>query len=448
MKQHQVLTAVMVVLTLLAATAVAYEPGGSVLFALGGKLVQETVYTYTVTATPEPATSAVSLTVPAPSSHEWLWCRQQEIPDLQRSWSPQPSTESQETDAWGNTWFQASWSGLSEAVQAVVQATCREETSFGPIVTRSNRYTGSRLSVPQDVRQWLDPDEGGYIQSDAPSIRQLAQDISAGAMLQIEVVGRILAWVHDKIRMTRCDEPVEASDALWTLENQIGICVNFANLSVALLRAAGIPAVPVAGVVADAEAPGVGHAWIEVYFSDLGWFEFESSPWMPAYSHIPQTILTPHHITCQIADERGISSTPFQETHHCEIRIEQSPNELGFVSAEIGPGEAATWVLSVRSPSFYEIYEWEYGYRDLSVSLSLDGVPAGWHVDLSATDLAIPNQATGAAPTRSVMLTVRPAADAQEGLQHLITVTARDAAVPGTPVIGVLVAAVTVVHAP
>ena len=363
-------------------------------------------------------------------------------------WNPEPDLTDDGVDAFGNEWFKATWSNPTEEISSVVEVTCRDEMRFAPIVTWDNRRSDSKYRYPEDVRQWLEPDNLGFIQSDAPEIVELAETLSTGAMLQIDVVGRVLAWVHENVLVAACDEPVDGVDALWTLENRVGICVNFANLSIALLRAAGIPAIAVSGVVADSESPDVGHAWISVYFTDLGWFEFESSPGLPAYGAVAETILMPQHITRQVGDAYGISNVRFNETHSCRLTIEQRPKELGFVRAEIAPDEAVSWILSVRSPSFYEIYEWEYGYADLSVSLSLEGVPDGWYASLSSSEVRIPSQATGSSPTRSVVLSIRPAIGATLGEQNLITVTARDTGSVAQPVIGIVTASVTVVESP
>lgn len=214
---------------------------------------------------------------------------------------------------------------------------------FESTLTWFNDYPIDKYALPENVRRWLEPDSLRlFIQSDAPEIRQLAQELSSGAILQIEVLGRILAWVQENVRIAHCYESILQSDALWTLQNRMGNCVNFANLSVALLRAAGTPAIPVTGLVADSEDPGVLHAWIAVYFTDLKWFEFESSSWMPGYEEVPATILTPQHITLHSGEERGISGTPFVEHHTCSFDVLEKPREFGFVDTEIAPGDAVT----------------------------------------------------------------------------------------------------------
>ena len=435
---------VAIVLLVASMQVVAYDPGAPVLFALEGTFIQETVYTNTITATPETVPSDVTLTTSLPISRTWQYRRIQEISELNQTWNPDPGTTSEETDGLGNVWSTATWPAASGDVEFSTQVHCREETVFEPTLTWDDDYPVSENWFPEDIRRWLDEDPWGQIQSDAPEIHQLAREISSGAILQIEVAGRILAWVQENVRVAQCDEPVAQVDALWTLQNRMGICGNFANLAVALLRAAGIPAVPVVGLVASSESPDVLHAWIAAYFTDLGWFEFESSSWVPAYGELPVTILTPQHITLSTGEEQGVSSVPFVDDHACSLDVQQKPRELQFVDTEIEPGDAVTWVVTLRSPSYYEIYEWETGYRDLPISLSLDGVPEGWYVGLSAVDLLLRKQDVGAAPSRSLMMTIVPPDDAEAGTQGVISLTARDTGSPGQPVIGVLTAAVSI----
>lgn len=423
------------------------EVEGPVLFALEGDFVQATEYTYTITADPGPGASDISINVPFPATRRGLGYREQRNSGLRLTWDPQPDTAGNESDDWGNEWSAATWAEAAGKIASTMSVRCHEDVTFGPIHTWIDAES---TSYPEEIRTWLQPDESEFIQSDHFEIRALAETLSAGTRFPIEVVGRVLAWVHENVRIASCDESPEGADALWTLEHRVGICVNFANLSVALLRAAGIPAIPVSGVMADAEDPGVGHAWIAVYLADRGWLEFESMPGMPSAGTIPSTILIAQHITVSLGPERGISNAPFEEAHSCDIRIEDAPREAGFLLTELAPGDAASWVLSVRSPMYYEAYEYhpDYGYRDLPVSLTLDGVPAGWHASLSMSDFTIRKLGSGFAPVRSVLLTVHPPAGADAGTQHLLSVTARDTGVPGNPIIGALSVAVTIKGAP
>ena len=50
---------------------------------------------------------------------------------------------------------------------------------------------------------------------------------------------------------------------------------NYVALSAALFRAAGIPAIPVAGLLATASLDAVPHFWMEYYLPAVGWIPFD-----------------------------------------------------------------------------------------------------------------------------------------------------------------------------
>jgi len=293
----------LMLMTLLAAAAA--DP---ILFGLEGTFRQETDYTYTVTVTPTSSPNDLSITMPIPQTREFIGHRQV-ITDLDQMWNLLPDDLQEDVDESGNHWSTATWSSASGEIEFSRSVHCSEETSYSPFLTQSP-YPRDLAILPADAMRWLD-DDAWQIQADAPEIRELALDLAQGAVTEIEVVGRILGWVQENVRVAWCYQPVEQVDALWTLQNLTGICGNFANLCVALLRAADIPAISAVGLVADSESPDVLHAWIEVYFTDLGWVAFESSKWMPSVGEVPSTILLPQHIGLSRGEERGVSSEPF-----------------------------------------------------------------------------------------------------------------------------------------
>ena len=436
------------ILTLLVSPCVeaaTYDPSGPVLFILEGDFIQATTYTYTISATPDPTPSDVAVTMPLPVSRFGA-TQTLQMTDLTYNCTPEPSSVQQTTDRSGNVWSTATWLGATGTIECVRSLNCEEETHFYPMVSWwPEDYPLDWSSFPEDVTRWLEPDPY-WIQSDDPEIVQLAQTLSTDVGLEIEVVGRVLAWVQDNVRIAQCDEPIPHGDAAWTVRNRMGNCMNFANLVAALLRAAGIPTTTVTGLVAVSEAPGVSHAWISVYFADLGWVEFESSSWMPSptLGAVPTTLFTPQHITVYSGDARGISNTPFAEENQCSLQVLHAPRELQFVEAEVEPGDAITWVVTLRSRSYYEVYEWEYGYRDVPISLSVSGVPSGWRASVSLDEYLLSRQDVGASPSRSFLLTVVPPDDAEVGTQAVITLTARDTGLSGDPVVGVVTVAVSI----
>lgn len=126
--------------------------------------------------------------------------------------------------------------------------------------------------LPGDVQNYLLP-EPGWIQSDDPEIAAKAHELASGARTQAEAVDAIQAWVRGNIAYDYTFSlPADASSVF---RNRSGVCAGFSTLTVAFLRAAGIPARYHRGCVAKwgwvVGDEGGWHAWIETYFPDVGW---------------------------------------------------------------------------------------------------------------------------------------------------------------------------------
>jgi len=380
------------------------------LYVLEGLFRQETNYEYAVTATPGDL-YYVSIAVPLPGDGVSLGHSQRVI-DHEVVADPVADNGWDTTDASGTVWRTTEWYYVAESAVLTRRVQCVEETLYGPIVTAS-AYPFSSRGLPSSVSRWLEAD--GYSQSSAPEIVELADELTRGAQTEIEAVGRILGWVHAQIEYS-CSRtvcvPVFEVDALFTLENRIGNCVNFANLAIALLRAAGLPAMPVTGFVADRAESHAAHAWIAVYFPDLDWVEFETANWMPAYGEVPVTFLLPQHITLHRGEGQGVCNASFTELHAAEFAITERPIEVTEVAAQIGAGQAVSWVVTLES-AYDEITRF---------TLQVDGVPTGWHVGLSESEVSINPE--GVADTRDILLTVCPPADAQTGAEATIALRA------------------------
>ena len=124
----------------------------------------------------------------------------------------------------------------------------------------------SQLDDP-DQAEWLKP--SAYIESDHPSIVAKSAELAAGGKTRWDVVQRIGTWVYKEIVYTIADTP----SARLALEKKKGDCGPHSTLMVAMLRAAGIPARLVGGLVYTPTFGGSfgQHAWVEVYMGDAGW---------------------------------------------------------------------------------------------------------------------------------------------------------------------------------
>lgn len=68
---------------------------------------------------------------------------------------------------------------------------------------------------------------------------------------------------------------LRAIGAVAALKQKTGVCVEYADLFVALCRAQGIPAKSVGGIPTEGDNSTKGHAWVEAYIKGLGWVAFD-----------------------------------------------------------------------------------------------------------------------------------------------------------------------------
>ena len=112
-----------------------------------------------------------------------------------------------------------------------------------------------------DLKPFLQSDP--YEQSDDPKIIALADSIIGNEKDSWVAAKKINSWVYKNIekRLTP-----DLSNALQTLNSRRGDCGEHTALAVALLRASGIPARPIIGLIYWPEGNAFGyHAWTEVY---------------------------------------------------------------------------------------------------------------------------------------------------------------------------------------
>ncbi len=139
---------------------------------------------------------------------------------------------------------------------------------------------GVRLPIKsKDLLSYLLP--GPYEQSDDPEIVALAAKIVGNEQDGWAAAKRINAWVYKNIQKRFTPD---FSNALQTLHSGQGDCGEHTALAVALLRAAGLPARSLTGIVYWPPGNGFGyHAWVEVYVGkwvqmDPSWGEDVANP--------------------------------------------------------------------------------------------------------------------------------------------------------------------------
>lgn len=210
--------------------------------------------------------------------------------------SPQPIASQVETDRFGNRFQRVSWQNVSQDIRVSLVYTAKVSSQLNALESNAPFPLGSAAS-----RESLYLQHTEMVQNTS-EIKNLARQLTADAKSEFEAVTAIINWVTDNIKYTF--NPPQY-DAGYTLTTKTGNCQNFAHLSIALLRSVGIPARIVGGITLkdawkvpiDAKNSIVqsmgqgGHAWLEVYFPDLGWLPYDpqQSRQFTSSRHIKQT---------------------------------------------------------------------------------------------------------------------------------------------------------------
>ncbi len=146
----------------------------------------------------------------------------------------------------------------------------------------------SRLAAPVDGQSAADfyLKSSPYVQSEDPAVKELAASLASGSAGAYETAKRIHDWVCQNIYYDfdalYGKTPFTDNSASGVLTNRRAVCEGYANLSIALLRAAGIPARRVEGYALGITSYGWpegifsgvpvegNHVWLEAYI-DYRW---------------------------------------------------------------------------------------------------------------------------------------------------------------------------------
>jgi transglutaminase-like putative cysteine protease len=209
----------------------------------------------------------------------------QTVSNYRHTATPPPASTRERKDAYGNKILELNWKAPRGDIKIVSEYDVKASVEFVP-VSSTAPYPVQTGSLPADVAPYLKPSE--QVQSEDPGIKTLSAELVRGARTQGEAVTRVMHWIVDHLHYTL--EPA-GYDALTTKREGKGNCQNYSHLTMALLRAAGIPARLVRGRTLGKSWEvdedngkrrwtarwGEGrHAWLEVYYPDQGWLMYDS----------------------------------------------------------------------------------------------------------------------------------------------------------------------------
>ena len=204
---------------------------------------------------------------------------------------------------------------------------------FFPKITKKIQFP---YAVPDDIRQFAIPTE--KTESDDPEIKQVANNLAAGEDDAFKLAAKIAKWVHESVEYDE-SQWVGVASAKDVLRTRKGVCDEFTNLFMALVRSLGMPARYKVGSVYT-NLPAVNdfqyHAWAEVWFPEYGWVPFD--PTFAEYGWIDPTHITVR--TSQIVEPVAVSytwrgGTVKADGPDTEIKIlEKTQNGGRFVSTK------------------------------------------------------------------------------------------------------------------
>jgi transglutaminase-like putative cysteine protease len=189
---------------------------------------------------------------------------------------------------------------------------------------------------------------------------RLAQRLRAGAKTPFEYILRVNAHLADGFGYSERPQPPAPGRApldAFLIDTQEGYCQHFSGAMALLLRMGGVPARVATGfspggfsdrrdawIVRDTDA----HAWVEVWFQDVGWVTFDPTPSStPARSQIAAleapTAAGPASDPSAGEEEGGAAGTPRQGGGlRPDLRFDNDPVFSDDVAAA-GGGGAGVW---------------------------------------------------------------------------------------------------------
>lgn len=143
------------------------------------------------------------------------------------------------------------------------------ETAESILINRAGPPTPPER-LPDDTLVFLLPSR--YCPSDR--LRALAAEVVVGERQGYDQVDAIVAWIREHIEY-KYGVSNESTSALETIQDEAGVCRDFAHIGVSLCRALHIPARMVVGYLYKLDPMDL-HAWFEAFIADR-WYTFDAT---------------------------------------------------------------------------------------------------------------------------------------------------------------------------
>lgn len=177
-------------------------------------------------------------------------------------------------DPFGNRIGVFHWNKLSPHQSVTIALTYQEQSSVAHYnLAGAESATAGYNTASSLYKEYTNPHlEQSAVDTGAPQLVTLDTTLEHkhGASTPLAEAQVFFHWIVGHIRYNYSLKP--AGGALQVLKTRLGICTDFAQLFVGMLRTAGIPARLVSGYVVNNGANQGGfHQWTEFYLPHVGW---------------------------------------------------------------------------------------------------------------------------------------------------------------------------------
>lgn len=125
-------------------------------------------------------------------------------------------------------------------------------------------------------KSYMSPDEG--IPSLNPKVTELKDIIIGKAKNNYDKAKLIYDYMVNNFKIINTADAINSEESpVDLISNKEGDSYDFAIIFTALCRAAGIPAVPMGGVLINTQYTTKNHYWTEIYFERYGWFPVDTA---------------------------------------------------------------------------------------------------------------------------------------------------------------------------
>jgi transglutaminase-like putative cysteine protease len=238
----------------------------------------------------------------------------------------------------------------------------------GTFRTQIVRYDGAGapplpMDAPASLAGYLAA--GPKIEADDPEIVALAQELTAGQPDAWQAAIAVAGWVYRKIPYQ-----ITGAGASQALADRQGDCGPKSYLTIALLRAAGIPARMVGGVMYAGGQFGQ-HYWVEAWMGEAaGWVPLE--PTVGQFGWLDATHL-------RLWELAGVASLEIEVLDYTDTGA--GPADLETRAVALAPGESGRYVFRQGETEFgdasYHVVACDAGLCRVQQQLAMDAGKVG-----------------------------------------------------------------------